>query len=32
MGLAGLVTSFTGQEETLLRSLKEAAMRISTSV
>jgi DNA-binding IclR family transcriptional regulator len=32
LGLAGLVTSFTGQEETLLRSLKEAAKRIGESV
>jgi DNA-binding IclR family transcriptional regulator len=32
MGLAGLVSSFDGKEETLLRSLKEAAGRIGTSV
>ncbi len=32
MGLAGLVSSFDGKEETLLRSLKEASGRIGTSV
>jgi DNA-binding IclR family transcriptional regulator len=32
VGLAGLVTSFNGREETLLRSLKEAAGRIGESI